>query len=157
MIYTSYEQTLLPGGQLYVTSKPSYFFFAATALIGIVPSYSFVRALLRGRSLFPLWGFVIWTLPWLLISFVWLRTGSLTLARSSDTARLHRPVLLWHSDTVVPLHTIRYAEVRSFRASTYLALILQNGSGLRFADPDQERGKGEAAEAINRYMGSSIR
>ncbi len=157
MIWTSYEHTVLPGGQLYVTSSPSYFFFITTALVGIVPSYSFVRALLQGRSLFPLWGFVIWTSPWLLLSLVWLQTGAVTLDKASDAAILHRPVLFWHMNNVVPLHLIRYAEVRHSRASTYLALILNDESELQCAGSDQERGRGEAVEAIRRYLGGTIR
>ena len=157
LLQATYEVSRLAGGQLKVIEEVEAGFGLLLLLCGLIPLLFFLYRMYKTQSLFPAWGILLFACPALFAAAMVSRTGSLTLDKAANTALFHRPVWFWHSDILIPLSTVRRAEVRNMRSSDYIAIVLDDGEAMSFADSSQEGGKGEAVEAINRYIASTAR
>ncbi len=152
LLEATYQVSRLSGGQLQIVEETEAGFGLILLLCGIVPTLFFIYRIYKSKSFFPAWGILVFSCPILYSAAMVLRTGSLTLDRSANTALLHKPVFFWHRDTVIPLDAIQRAEIRTMRSTDYIAIVLTSGVAMTFADSTQENGKGQAVEAINRYI-----
>lgn len=159
MIFPSsaFEVVRLSGGQLQVIATRPYLSILPMLLIVVISTCFFMYRAIHSHTWWPLLGLVIWCLPWTIAVLMCLRGGSVTLDRAADTAQLHQPSFFWHKDATIPLHSIRYARIQSTRNGIWIALVLQDGGAVSFSDSSDQSGQREAAEAINEYLGTSIR
>ncbi len=153
MFPSDYQISNLADNQLRIAAPGQILFAALLIAVGLVPTGFFLYRIVKSSSLYPALGILLFGLPVIFCGLIVSRGGSLTLDKSSDTALFRMPKLLWHTDTVVPLHTVQYATIRTMRGSSYIAVVLTNGDALTFADSTQQGGKGRAVEAINRFLG----
>ncbi|WP_158819326.1 hypothetical protein [Granulicella sp. S156] len=154
---SSYQVMHLTGGQLLINSPPDYGFALPFFVIGLGSAVFFLYRAYRGQTLWPLLGILIWCGPIFICMMMVLQSGSVTLDRGNDVAILHKPRFFWHYDVTIPLSSVHYAEIRSKRSSTYIALVLNGGGAVGFANSSDQDGQGQAAEAINRYIGATVR
>lgn len=156
MLNSDYKIVSLSGGQLEIIASRDVMFALLFIGLGLIPTVFFTYRMFKSGSLFPGWAILMFGAPFILVGCLSLRTGTLTLDKNTDTASFHEPKRFSHSDTVVPLHSLQYATIRTMRASSYIAVVLESGDSLTFAASTQQGGKGRAVEAINRYIGAKV-
>jgi hypothetical protein len=154
---SSYRVVHLADGRLQVVCPPEYAFALPFVIVALVCISFFLYRAYRSRTLYPLYGILIFGIPLIICVMMVLQSGSATFDHSSDRVVLHKPRFFWHYDETIPLGSLRYARIRSMRASTYIVLVTKDGEDFTFANSSGQDGQGQAAEAINRYIGATVR
>ena len=157
MLGMHYIVRVLAGGELSVVAPPYLEMSLPPFFVALISTIFFCYRAFKARSLFPLIGVVIFAFPSYFAAYLAGRGGSLTLDRTTNIAVLIQPSLMGHKQERLRMTDIQYAQIRSGRSSTWIALVMKDGSSESFSDSTDQGGKGEAVQAINDYLGVRMR